>query len=199
MRRPLRSDSARAVAGLAIEMGDPGRMSRARRLYRSSAVSDLRIKASVVVARVAEPDDQLFDVTVAAVGSIRGHLPLAEDIKCECSCDDWGGACTHALAAVLALAEEVEFDPTHLDLWTSSPDQTTVPKPTIESSTEPIFGWPQDVDLQGEHEIAPLSDLTDRRPEEESDDGLDAFVIVDSARRAIASELRSRNALLRGE
>jgi hypothetical protein len=127
MRRPLRSDEARGVANLAIDLGDPGRMARARRLHRANAVAEVEIEAGRASATVTQSDGDVFDVGIGVAGPpLSGVVPVASDLTPACSCDDDGDACTHALAALLGIAEEIEANGRLLDLWVGS----GVPAPT---------------------------------------------------------------------
>jgi hypothetical protein len=121
MRRPLRSDEARGVANLAIDLGDPGRMARARRLHRANAVAEVGIEAGHARATVTQSDGDVFDVDISVAGPpLSGVVPVAGDLTPVCSCDDDGDACTHALAALLGIAEEIEANGRLLDLWVGS-------------------------------------------------------------------------------
>lgn len=120
MRRPLRSDEARAVANLAIDMGDPGRMSKARRLHRSHSVSAIDIESGAAHATVTDSDGELYDVTISVVAPPAKRLPAASDVLSVCTCDDSGESCRHALAAMLGIAEEVEVNLKVIDLWTGA-------------------------------------------------------------------------------
>jgi hypothetical protein len=121
MRRPLRSDEARGVANLAIDLGDPGRMARARRLHRANAVAEVEIEAGHARATVTQSDGDVFDVDINVAGPpLSGVVPVASDLTPVCSCDDDGDACTHALAALLGIAEEIEANGRLLDLWVGS-------------------------------------------------------------------------------
>lgn len=120
MRRPLRSDEARAIANLAIDMGDPGRMSKARRLHRSGSVGSIDIESGTAHATITDSDGELYDVTVTVVAPPAQKLPTSSDVVAACTCDDTGDACRHALAAVLGVAEEVEIDVRVIDRWTGA-------------------------------------------------------------------------------
>lgn len=127
MRRPLRSDTARAVANLAIELGDPGRMAKARRLHRSNAVSDVDIMDGSAFALVVDASGLHCDVEIAVTGSVdAGNVPTPEDLDLSCSCDDAADvACVHQLAALLGIAEELEGNGRLLDVWIAPPIDTS--------------------------------------------------------------------------
>lgn len=129
MRRPLRSDEARSVANLAIDLGDPGRMSRARRLHRSNGVSDVDVVAGVARATVADAEGELHEVSISVANpTALGQPPVATDLVTTCSCDDDSDTCTHALAALLGVAEEIEANGRLLALWAGEAPTTT---PTV--------------------------------------------------------------------
>ena len=118
MRRPLRSDEARSVANLAIDLGDPGRMSRARLLHRSNAVSEVEITPGVAHVSVTEPGSDVYEVSIEVAAPLGPTaVPTANDLDPACSCDDDGDACTHALAALLGIAEEIEANGRLLEVW----------------------------------------------------------------------------------
>jgi hypothetical protein len=126
MRRPLRSDEARAIANVAIDLGDPGRMAKARRVHRSNGVGEVDIAAGIAGATVTDTDGTLYDVEVTIESPpVNGAIPAASDLGTTCECDDQGDTCTHALAALLGIAEAIEANGRLLDLWTGSSAPTT--------------------------------------------------------------------------
>lgn len=186
MRRPLRSDEARAIANLAIDIGDPGRMAKARRLHRSNAVSTIDIESGEAHALVTESSGESYEVTLTIVSPPAQKLPSASDVLAACTCDDSGDACQHALATVLGVAEEVEVDVRVLDRWTGAAAPATVA--TYESpgdDTVSFFGgaWTPNPPLP---KLAPLS--TSRASSLEVD-GIDAGPVFVDAATAIADGL----------
>lgn len=136
MRRPLRSDEARSVANLAIDLGDPGRMARARRLHRANAVSEVEITPGFAQVSVSEPGGEVFDVSIEVAAPLGPTaLPTASDLSPECSCDDDGDACTHSLAALLGVAEEIEANGRLLEVWAGE-TLPTLSAPYIASSAD---------------------------------------------------------------
>ncbi|MFT7473346.1 MAG: hypothetical protein ACI81L_000261 [Verrucomicrobiales bacterium] len=126
MRRPLRSDEARAIANIAIDLGDPGRMAKARRVHRSNGVGEVDISGGIAEATVTDADGELHDVQVTIeFPPVNGPIPASSDLRTSCVCDDQGDTCTHALAALLGIAEAVEANGRLLDLWTGSSAPTT--------------------------------------------------------------------------
>jgi len=126
MRRPLRSDEARGVANLAIDLGDPGRMSRARRMHRSNAVADVEITPGVAHATVTDASGEICEVSIAIETKPSSPSALAAaHLTTDCSCDDDGDCCTHSLATVLGIAEEIEANARLLGLWAGGSDKKT--------------------------------------------------------------------------
>lgn len=118
MRRPLRSDEARSVANLAIDLGDPGRMAKARRIHRGNNVGTVDIGPGVADTTVADPSGEVFDVTVTVIAPARqGEAPAAQDVVSACTCPDDGDICTHGLAGILGIAEEIEANGRLLAIW----------------------------------------------------------------------------------
>lgn len=126
MPRPLRSDTARAVANLAIEVGDPGRMAKARRLHRKGAVTGMDITPRSATASVIDGDEShtvQLDLDSAAMS---GEIPSPAELTTQCECDESGDpACRHVLAGLLGLAEAFEANPRLLDEWTDTPREIT--------------------------------------------------------------------------
>lgn len=118
MRRPLRSDEARSVANLAIDLGDPGRMSRARRMHRANGVAEVEVLAGVAHASVTDTNGEIHEVSIATAPSHEITLPpTSDDLEATCTCDDGGDVCTHVLASLLGIAEEVEANGRLLEVW----------------------------------------------------------------------------------
>lgn len=151
MRRPLRSDEARGVANLAIDLGDPGRMARARRMHRANAVAEVDIVSGAARATVTDAEGELHDVDIViSAPPVTGHVPAASDVETSCTCDDDGDTCTHALASLLGIAEEIETNGRLLELWTGKSGAVVdAPKYVAAISSENVFfhgAWPDRVD-----------------------------------------------------
>lgn len=128
MRRPLRSDEARGVANLAIDLGDPGRMSRARRMHRANAVAEVEVTAGVAHATVTDPSGEIHEVSIAVGDAPASASSLsAVDLRPECTCEDDGDVCTHSLAALLGIAEEIEANARLLELWAGGTASNATP------------------------------------------------------------------------
>ena len=118
MRRPLRSDEARSVANLAIDLGDPGRMAKARRIHRGNNVGSVDIGGGKAEATVVGLDGDSQEVTITVEADIApGQAPSAADVSSACTCDDGGDICTHGLATILGIAEEIEANGRLLTVW----------------------------------------------------------------------------------
>ncbi len=118
MRRPLRSDEARSVANLAIDLGDPGRMAKARRIHRGNNVGSVDISGGSAEATVVGLDGESQEVKITVDADVpAGNAPTAADVTATCTCDDEGDICTHGLAAILGIAEEIEANGRLLEVW----------------------------------------------------------------------------------
>jgi hypothetical protein len=113
VRKPLRSALGRSIADLAIELGDPGRMMRARKLHRAGHVGEIVVESLRLNAPVFGSDNDVYETSVMSdgSGSLAGPTPEFGRMRSECTCPDWGDACKHALALLLTFAEEVEDQP----------------------------------------------------------------------------------------
>lgn len=140
MRRPLRSDEARGVANLAIDLGDPGRMSRARRMHRANAVAEVEITPGIAHATVTDTSGEIHEVSIAvAVKPSSADELSASDLEPECSCEDDGDSCTHSLAAILGIAEEIEANARLREIWAGGPANVVPTKYTGSSSGNRAF------------------------------------------------------------
>ena len=188
MRRPLRSDEARAVANLAIDLGDPGRMAKARRIHRGNNVGTVDIGPGVAETTVTDPSGELYDVTVTVDASApAGEAPAASDVTSMCTCDDGGDTCTHGLAGILGIAEEIEANGRLLSVWSGgATEETTAPVETDTSNTAPVIS---DDFLAGSWSKAPvIPPMTPLQIDNEPSlivDEVDAGPVVVDARSAI--------------
>lgn len=183
MRRPLRSAEARSVANLAIDLGDPGRMAKARRLHRGNSVGTVDIYHQAAEATVADPSGELMDVTITIDSPAQpGTAPLANTVTTTCGCDDDSTVCMHALAAVLGVAEEIEANGRLLAIWGG----TEGPGPDLSSPKRPegadaFFSgaW------TGAPPVSPLEPLKLGDDPVLAVDGVDAGPVLIEARGAI--------------
>ncbi len=193
MSRPLRSERSRAVVGLAIDAGDPGRMARARRLHRSRAVTGLVVRPrsleSVVYGSLPEPYDVEIDVVGGASleyeSSSDVTMPAAASLRARCTCADLTEVCKHVLATLLALAEEVEAAPSLLDEFLG---ETAALDDPDDLDSSPFFTGPW---------VRPRSALRLERyhlpePSPMVVDGVDAWPILDSAIVQASAEISRR-------
>lgn len=117
MPRPLRSEISREIANLAIEVGDPGRMARARKLHRAGGVGEVDITAGEARTSITGTDaEEVHDVVISVQG-VTGRTIEPADITIQCVCDDdQDPTCPHGLAALLGLAEAFEANERLLDV-----------------------------------------------------------------------------------
>ena len=81
MPRPLRSEIARSIANLAIEVGDPGRMAKARRIHRLGGSSSVEIEARLASVSVSDGEG-VFVVELALEGAVAaGMVPTSDQLK----------------------------------------------------------------------------------------------------------------------
>lgn len=183
MRRPLRSDEARSVANLAIDLGDPGRMAKARRIHRGNNVGTVDIGPGVADTTVADPSGEMYDVSISVTEPTSdGQAPRAENVESDCSCDDSGDICTHGLAAILGIAEEIEANGRLLAVWAGEAASDAISiDPAAVANTDDFLGgnWVKPP------VIVPLSTLKlDNEPSLMVDE-VDAGPVVVDARAAI--------------
>lgn len=141
MRRPLRSDEARSVANLAIDLGDPGRMAKARRIHRGNNVGSVDIVGGKAEATVVGLDGESQEVAITVEAEVpSGAAPTASDVISSCTCDDGGDICTHGLAAILGIAEEIEANGRLLAVWAGgATDDEDVPIEIPEGGSDNDF------------------------------------------------------------
>ena len=116
-----------AVAGMA----DPARFRRGKAYVGERAVTRLQISPGRLVANVTGSREAPYQVIIAVatierpvLGSpeaFRQHInrlsPEADDLTVSCSCPDWDDPCKHAIAALLAFANELIVRPELLVEW----------------------------------------------------------------------------------
>ncbi len=180
MRRPLRSEAARAVAALAIELGDPGKMAQARRLHRTGAVIEVGVDVGRVRCVVAVDDASQAIVELCHHGTDpAGAVPDPMDLETTCSLDPDVDMCVHRLAAVLGFAEEIEATPDVLGVWVSGPPGAEEAAPPPPHRHHPYFTG--DHRLLDEDELPPLPLAA---PESLTIEGLDVWpVLLDAQER----------------
>jgi uncharacterized Zn finger protein len=120
---------ATMLRALAAELSDTGRFSRAKAYARDGAVVDIDVHPGeargVVQGSRADPYAVTLYTEPAAEGEgLLGLVPGADELVLQCSCPDadTSGACKHALAVLLVLADEVSIEPAVLARWRSVPD-----------------------------------------------------------------------------
>ena len=141
MRRPLRSDTARALSNLAIEFGDPGRMARARKLHRAGSVGEIAVEAGELSTLVYGSQPDPYSVKILLADDHRGaaSLPDPEQLSSVCTCPDGLTTCKHALATILTFAEEVEADARLLDAFLGRSAVAVVESAEAPTDSDPFF------------------------------------------------------------
>ena len=119
-----------AVAGMA----DPARFRRGKAYVTDHSVTRLQISPGRLVANVSGSRESPYQVIIAVrtierpvLGSPEAfrqqinHLtPTAADLTVSCTCPDWDDPCKHAVAALLAFANELVVRPELLVEWRSA-------------------------------------------------------------------------------
>jgi hypothetical protein len=133
-------DPAGRLAGTLLSvtvatMADAPRFRRGKAYVASGAVERLEIRAGVLIGSVhgsrAEPYVATIsvDVTVRPAGMLgrpeREHakvlVPQLGEMVTTCTCPDWDDPCKHAIATLLAMANEIANDPALLVEWRCDP------------------------------------------------------------------------------
>lgn len=188
MRRPLRSDAARALADLAIELGDPGRMARARKLHRSGAVGEITVTpgrlATTIFGSDGERSQAVIEIALPLPSSVQ--VPDPSSVwNTSCSCEDSAPRCPHVLATLLRMAERVESDPASLTSWTTEHPsgsatglRTNGPDPFLDGKWRSDLA-PVRFPACADPDVAPLLIA----------DGVDAWPVLADARSALSARL----------
>ena len=115
------------VAGMA----DPPRFRRGKAYVADHAVSRLEVSPGTLRASVTGSRREPYEVIVTTALTPRPHfgnaesmrtvlaqlVPDARDLMVSCTCPDWDDPCKHAVAAILAFAEELTARPELLMEW----------------------------------------------------------------------------------
>ena len=128
-----------AIAGRA----DPTRFGRGRSYVREGAVVDLVVVPGELRAAVIGSRPSPYRVTVTVPGApvasagpgaptdvrlLNRLVPRPDEMRCRCTCPDGtADPCKHAVAALLAFAQQVAVHPELLGEWRSGPDRTPGP------------------------------------------------------------------------
>jgi hypothetical protein len=126
---------AASVAGRA----DPARFGRGRSYVRDGAVIDLSVAPGELTGSVLGSRSSPYQVTVrvprlpdqdpdgdgTAVGVLNHLVPQPRDLRSDCSCPDDADPCKHAVAVLLAFAQQVAIHPALLATWRSGGEQST--------------------------------------------------------------------------
>ncbi len=142
----LRTPEAQQLAELAIALADGDRLSRGRRYQRKGNVSAVLVATGAATAEVQGSRTDPYEVTIAvrtanenvrravADGDLSAAVPRAGELAVTCVCPDWGDPCKHGVAALLALAAEIDDDLSLLLRWRGIDD--IVPPPP--AGSEPL-------------------------------------------------------------
>ncbi len=126
---------AASVAGRA----DPARFGRGRSYVRDGAVVDLSVAPGELVGSVLGSRSSPYQVSVrvprlpdldtdgdgTAVGVLNHLVPQPGDLRSDCSCPDDADPCKHAVAVLLAFAQQVAIHPRLLATWRSGGERST--------------------------------------------------------------------------
>ena len=126
---------AASVAGRA----DPARFGRGRSYVRDGAVIDLSVAPGELIGSVLGSRSSPYQVSVrvprlpdldtdgdgTAVGVLNHLVPQPRDLRSDCSCPDDADPCKHAVAVLLAFAQQVAIHPRLLATWRSGGERST--------------------------------------------------------------------------
>lgn len=136
-----------AVAGMA----DPARFRRGKSYVLEKAVTRLEVSPGRLVANVLGSRASPYQVIVAVrtvdrplLGSpeafrqnINQLTPEADELAVSCSCPDWDDPCKHAVAALLAFANELVVHPELLVAWRCHEGGGASQRATVGSRAKP--------------------------------------------------------------
>ena len=126
---------AAAVAGRA----DPARFGRGRSYVRDGAVIDLSVVPGELIGSVLGSRSRPYQVSVrvpklpgqdtdgdgTAVGVLNHLVPKPRELRSDCSCPDDADPCKHAVAVLLAFAQQVAIHPRLLLTWRGGGERST--------------------------------------------------------------------------
>jgi uncharacterized Zn finger protein len=136
---------AAMLRALAAELSDPARFTRAKTYARDGAVTDIVVEPGEARGEVRgsryEPYVASLHVAPAATGEgLLGLIPDRNEVLLTCSCPDaeTSGACKHALAVLLVLADEITIEPDVLERWRGGdPATSRLPATTDVPAADP--------------------------------------------------------------
>lgn len=140
-----------AVAGRA----DPARFGRGRDYARAGAVVSVTAEPGLLTGQVVGSRRSPYQVTVTVPGlgrratellddlgqrSLNELVPTPRELRPSCSCPDDVPMCKHAVAVVLAFAQQVALEPRLLADWRSTPANVVVLRPvsTVVEAERPV-------------------------------------------------------------
>jgi hypothetical protein len=136
------------VAGMA----DPSRFRRGKSYVLDGAVTRLEVEPGTLQATVVGSRDQPYHVVAAVqlvdrampgtAEALRAQItrltPEAGEVVASCTCPDWEDPCKHAVAALLAFANELVARPELLVLWRCQPaDGEPLPRQRVGARARP--------------------------------------------------------------
>ena len=127
---------------------DPGRFGRGKSYIRDGSVTSLEVGVGVlsgnvagsrrvpyeVEVRVPTLGQRAFEMLEDGTKGLKDLVPGAREIRCTCSCPDDVTTCKHAVAVVLAFAEQLTVRPELLVDWRGGDTDTTIPDEPQERS-----------------------------------------------------------------
>ena len=130
---------AASVAGRA----DPARFGRGRTYVRDGAVIDIAVSPGVLTGSVMGSRSRPYEVSIrvpslpdldtdgdgTAVGVLNHLVPQPREMRSDCSCPDDAEPCKHAVAVLLAFAQQVAIHPGLLATWRIGGGQPTADDP----------------------------------------------------------------------
>lgn len=140
----MNNESKLYAAMLASAMAartDSGRFGRGRQYVRDGAVTTVRVGGGELVGEVMGSRRTPYEVTVRiptlgarafelleeGTKGLNDLVPGAREIRCTCSCPDGVGTCKHAVAVVLAFADQIAVNPQLLVEWRGGNSATSDP------------------------------------------------------------------------
>ncbi|MEM7322951.1 MAG: hypothetical protein AAF531_07690 [Actinomycetota bacterium] len=137
------TSAGQAVADLAENYAEEGRVSRGRTLFRKGSVTGMSITEGSIIASVRGSGGDEYETTVGAAPPSKSVVrqvldtpqpegerlvdrliddgvdlcPPERDLGFSCSCADWDEFCKHVVAVLLAFADRVDLDEAELLRW----------------------------------------------------------------------------------
>ncbi len=186
---------------------DPGRFGRGKAYIRDGSVTSLEVGVGVLSGHVAGSRRMPYEVEVRVptlgarafemledgTKGLKDLVPGAREIRCSCSCPDDVNTCKHAVAVVLAFAEQLTVRPELLVDWRGGDTDTT--EPEERSRFEAPARTTRPIDHRRDLEAARRARRTDPPPPPPLDPRVAAFLGFDLD-RPVGAEPPARAGLL---